>query len=180
MAGQRAPAYSGIEHLTVRRIKAMIRIMLPQAVRPAVMPRSVLAAAIAATLFALALPAAAQQPPAPTTVERSAQGPSAKDIRIGVYLNVLPDCTTGTLPAIRLVAPPANGTVNVKRGKVSATNYKQCMALEVPGFIAFYRSKADFVGTDVILLEVKYPQGRTEMQRITVKVGGTGPGGRNI
>ncbi|MBN9582772.1 MAG: hypothetical protein J0G37_14875, partial [Afipia sp.] len=84
----------------------MIRIMLPQAVRPAVTPRSGLAAAIAATLFALALPAAAQQPP-PTTVERSAQGPSAKDIRIGVYLNVLPDCTTGTLPAIRLVAPPA-------------------------------------------------------------------------
>jgi hypothetical protein len=71
------------------------------------------------------------------TVERSAQGPAAKDIRIGVYLNVQPDCTSGTLPAIRLIAPPTNGTVNVKRGKVTATNYKQCMALEVPGFIAF-------------------------------------------
>lgn len=117
-----------------------------------------------------------------TTVERSAQGLSAKDIRIGVYLNVQPDCTSGTLPAIRLVDPPANGTVNVKRGKVTATNYKQCMALEVPGFIAFYRSKADFTGTDVVTLEVKYPQGRTEIQRITVKVGGgaTSPGGRNI
>ncbi|EKS39947.1 hypothetical protein [Afipia clevelandensis] len=116
-----------------------------------------------------------------TTVERSAQGPAAKDIRIGVYLNVQPDCTSGTLPAIRLVNPPSNGTVNVKRGKVTATNYKQCMALEVPGFVAFYRSKADFSGTDVVTLEVKYPQGRTEIQRITVKVGGAaGPGGRNI
>lgn len=117
-----------------------------------------------------------------TTVERSAQGLTAKDIRIGVYLNVQSDCTSGTLPAIRLVDPPANGSVNVKRGKVTATNYKQCMALEVPGFIAFYRSKADFTGTDVVTLEVKYPQGRTEIQRITVKVGGSGasPGGRNI
>ena len=65
---------------------------------------------------------------------------------------------------------------------MTATNYKQCMALEVPGFIAFYRSKADFSGTDVVMLEVKYPQGRTEIQRITVKVGGGGaiPAGRNI
>jgi hypothetical protein len=158
----------------------MIRIMLSHVVRPAVAPSSGLAAGIVAALLAFAQPAAAQQAPAPRMVERTAQGPSAKDIRIGVYLNVLPDCTAGTLPAIRLVAPPANGTVNVKRGKVSATNYKQCMALEVPGFIAFYRSKADFVGTDVILLEVKYPQGRTEVQRITVKVGGAGTGGRDI
>lgn len=115
------------------------------------------------------------------TVERTARGPSAKDIRVGVYLNVQPDCRSGTLPAIRLLAPPANGTVNVKRGKITATNYKQCMALEVPGFIALYRSKADFVGTDTLTLEVKYPHGRTEVQKITVKVGGSGaPGERNI
>lgn len=133
---------------------------------------------LTAALLALSTPGWAQN----GTVERSAQGPAAKDIRIGVYLNVQPDCTSGTLPAIRLIAPPTNGTVNVKRGKVTATNYKQCMALEVPGFIAFYRSKADFSGTDVVTLEVKYPQGRTEIQRITVKVGGGGatPAGRNI
>jgi hypothetical protein len=85
----------------------MIRIMLSHVVRPAVASLSGLAAGIVAALLALALPAAAQQAPAPRMVERTAQGPSAKDIRIGVYLNVLPDCTTGTLPAIRLVAPPS-------------------------------------------------------------------------
>lgn len=113
------------------------------------------------------------------TVERAAKGHPAKDIRVGVYLNVQPDCTSGTLPAIRLVSPPANGAVNIKRGKVSATNYKQCLALEVPGFIAFYRSKPDFSGIDVLTIEVKYPGGRTELQRISVTVGG-GPGGRDI
>jgi hypothetical protein len=116
---------------------------------------------------------------ATTTVERSAKGPTAKSIQIGVYLNVQADCTSGTLPAIRLVAPPANGTITIKRGKVSATNYKQCLALEVPGFIALYQSKPDFVGTDMAIIEVRYPQGRTELQRITINVG-TGSGGQKI
>jgi hypothetical protein len=118
-------------------------------------------------------------PPSTTTVERSAKGPTAKSIQVGVYLNVQPDCTSGTLPALRLVASPANGTISIKRGKVTATNYKQCLALEVPGFIAFYQSKPDFVGTDMAIIEVKYPQGRTELQRITINVG-TGPGGQKI
>lgn len=114
------------------------------------------------------------------TVERTAKGPSAKDIRVGVYLNVRPDCSSGTLPSIRLIAPPANGTISVKRGKITATNYKQCMALQVPGFVALYRSKANFTGIDTLTLEVKYPHGRTEVQRITVRLGSVGSDGRSI
>jgi hypothetical protein len=114
------------------------------------------------------------------TVERAFKGASAKDIRIGLYLNVKADCSSGPLPSIRLLTPPANGTVKIKRGDVSATNYKQCLALEVPGFVAFYRSKPDFSGVDVVTLEAKYPNGRTEVQRITVTVGGEGNAGREI
>ncbi|MGJ4921459.1 hypothetical protein ACQR10_12085 [Bradyrhizobium sp. HKCCYLRH2060] len=117
--------------------------------------------------------------PAQTTVERNAKGVAGKPIQVGIYLNVQPDCSSGPLPAIRLVTPPGNGTVTIKRGKVSATNYKQCLALEVPGFIAFYQSKADFAGTDTVTLEVKFPQGRTEVQRIMINVG-VGPAGQKI
>jgi hypothetical protein len=123
--------------------------------------------------------ATAAQTPAPTTVERTAKGPAAKSIQVGLFLNVQPDCTSGPLPAIRMVEPPANGFITIKQAKVRATNYKQCLALEVPGFIAFYQSKPDFVGTDMAIIEVKYPQGRTELQRITINVG-TGPGGQKI
>lgn len=136
----------------------------------------VLGTGVAILLGAGSVAALAQEP---TTVERSAKGATAKIIEVGVYLNVKPDCTTGTLPAIRLVEAPANGTVIIKQAKVRATNYKQCLALEVPGFIAFYQSKPDFVGTDMAIIEVKYPQGRTELQRITINVG-TGPGGQKI
>ena len=124
-------------------------------------------------------PAPGTAAPNTTTVERSAKGPTAKAIQVGVYLNVQPDCPSGTLPAIRLVTAPANGTISIKRGKVTATNYKQCLALEVPGFIAFYQSKPDFSGTDLAVIEVKYPQGRTELQRITINVG-NGPDGQKI
>ncbi|WP_157038811.1 hypothetical protein [Rhodopseudomonas palustris] len=134
-----------------------------------------------ATLTAAAAqsPAPSPAPPSTATVERNARAAAGKPVRVGVYVNVQPDCSSGPLPSIRLVSPPGNGTVQIKRGKISATNYKQCLALEVPGFVAFYQSKADFAGTDTVTLEVKFPQGRIELQRITVTVG-VGPGGQKI
>jgi hypothetical protein len=132
-----------------------------------------------AGLMGIGATAAAAQTPAPTTVERTAKGPAAKSIQVGLFLNVQPDCTSGPLPAIRMVEPPANGFITIKQAKVRATNYKQCLALEVPGFVAFYQSKPNFSGTDLAVIEVKYPQGRTELQRITINVG-TGPDGQKI
>lgn len=104
-------------------------------------------------------------------VERAAKGPAGRDIRVGVYVNVLPDCSSGPLPSIRLSAEPQNGKVVVKRAKVSATNYKKCLALQVPAFVALYRSAPDFGGVDRMTIEVKYPNGRTEIQNIKVQVG---------
>jgi hypothetical protein len=77
--------------------------------------------------------------------------------------------------SIQLTSPPENGKVTVKKAKVSATNYKQCLALEVPAFVAFYRSRADFVGVDVLTLEVRSPDGTTQVQRISVTVGTGSP-----
>ena len=108
------------------------------------------------------------------TVERSVKTVPNKDTRIGVYLNVLPDCSSGPLPTIRLATPPASGKVVVKTAKVKATNYKACLALEVPAYVAFYKSPPEFLGNDVLTIEVKYPGGRTEIQKITVNVAGVG------
>ena len=113
------------------------------------------------------------------SVNRMASGQPGKDIQVGIYVNVRPDCTSGPLPSIQLQSPPENGKITVKKGKVTATNYKQCLAMEVPAFIAFYRSRADFAGVDVLTLEVRYPGGKTEIQRISVTVG-TGSTGKGI
>jgi hypothetical protein len=87
---------------------------------------------------------------------------------------VLPDCTSGPLPTIRLASPPTAGKVVVKTAKAKATNYKACLALEVPAYVAFYKSPPEFLGDDVLTIEVKYAGGRTEIQKITVKVNGPG------
>ena len=105
------------------------------------------------------------------SVNRTASGQPNTDILVGVYVNVRPDCTSGPLPSIQLTSPPKNGKVTV--------NYKQCLALQVPGFVAFYRSRADFVGVDVLTLDVRSPGGTTQVQRISVTVG-TGSPGRRI
>ena len=117
---------------------------------------------------------AAAQAPMERTVERSVKAQPNKTTQIGVYLNVLPDCTSGPLPTIRLINPPTAGKVVVKTAKVKATNYKACLALEVPAYVAFYTSPPDFLGDDVMTLEVKFPGGRIEVQKITVKVAGVG------
>ena len=117
---------------------------------------------------------AAAQAPAETTVERSFKALPNKDTQIGVFLNVLPDCTSGPMPTIRLVSPPTAGKVVVKSAKMKATNYKACLALEVPAFVAFYKSPPEFLGDDVLTIEVKFMGGRTEIQKITVKVNGPG------
>jgi hypothetical protein len=66
----------------------------------------------------------------------------------------------------------------VRSGKVRATNYRQCLALEVPGFVALYKSEPNFSGTDVVVLEIKFASGRIEVQRITISIGGAPPAQR--
>jgi hypothetical protein len=125
-------------------------------------------------LMFLAATGSAWAQEATQNVERSVQAAPNKVVQIGLYINVRPDCTAGPLPTIRLVSPPSAGKVEVKSAKVKATNYKQCLALEVPAYVAFYKSPPDFLGDDTLTIEVKYPQGRTEIQKITVKVAGAG------
>jgi len=110
------------------------------------------------------------------TIQRAVKGPADKDIQIGIFMNVKADCQAGPLPSIRLAEPPAHGKVVVKRANVSATNYKQCLALQAPAYVAFYHSAANFVGEDYFTLEVNFPGGPTEVQKFTATIGLSQPG----
>ena len=93
-------------------------------------------------------------------LEREVKAAAGRDVRVGIYTNIRPDCTSGPLPAIRLVAAPAHGAVSVKRGTLKATNLKQCLGIEVPAFVAFYRAAGDFNGGDEFELEIGFAGGR--------------------
>jgi hypothetical protein len=117
----------------------------------------------------------AQPPQAPQvrgTIEREVKAqPGGQPVRIGVYTNIQPDCTSGELPAVKLGQEPKHGAVVVRQGRIRLTNHKQCLALEVPAFIAFYRPKSDFPGKDVLTLEVRNKEGKLQVQRITIVTG---------
>ena len=93
-----------------------------------------------------------------------------RDLRVGIYTDIRQDCTSGPLPAIRLATPPAHGAVSVKRGTLKATNFKQCLATEVPALVAFYRAAADFRGNDQFALEIVWSDGRRQLQRFRIDV----------
>jgi hypothetical protein len=68
------------------------------------------------------------------------------------------------------VEPSAHGKVTVKKANFSATNYKQCLALNVSAYDAFYRPERNFLGNDSVLLEVRYPGGKQELHHIVITV----------
>ena len=139
-----------------------------------VISRSLLAAAIFSCVSAFAVCAPGN------VLEHLVKAAPGRDARVGIYTDIRPDCTSGPLPAIRLVAAPAHGAVTVKRGTLKATNFKQCLATEAPAFVAFYRANKGFTGTDTFALEVTWPSGRKELQRFRVNVASGAAGSQGI
>ena len=102
--------------------------------------------------------------------EREFKGPAGRYIRVLVLTNVKPDCTSGPLPTVRLVTPPANGTITVRRVRLNATNVKQCLSLEIPALVALYRSAPEFEGSDTATVEIRPDQGAPQFRRIVISV----------
>lgn len=113
-------------------------------------------------------------------LEREVKAAAGREVRVGIYTNIRPDCTSGPLPAIRLVAAPAHGAVSVKRGTLKATNLKQCLGIEVPAFVAFYRAAEDFNGADEFELEISFAGGRKRLQHFRVDVSSKPGAGQGI
>jgi hypothetical protein len=109
------------------------------------------------------------------SIERQVRAAPGRDVRVGVYSSVKPDCSSGPLPVIRLVAAPAHGAVTVKRGTLKATNFKQCLATEVPAYVAFYRAAPGFSGAAEFELEVSLGGGRKQREHFRVNIS-DGPG----
>jgi hypothetical protein len=113
-------------------------------------------------------------------IDRVIKAAPDRDVRVGVYTSIRPDCTSGALPAIRLTAAPAHGTVSVKRAMLKATNFKQCLAIDAPAFVAFYRAAPNFAGADQFELEITFASGRKEIQHFQVSVSSATNGGQGI
>lgn len=89
------------------------------------------------------------------SVVRNLNAEEGRDVKLGIFASMRRDCTAGTPPTIRLKVPPKHGKVVVKAVKLRATNLHQCLAVEVPAFVAIYRSVPNYFGYDLVVLEIK-------------------------
>jgi len=113
------------------------------------------------------------------SIARELKVASGREVRVGIYTSMRADCTAGPLPAIRLSVAPNHGTIAVRRATIKATNVKQCLAAELPAFVAFYRAKTDSSTEDRFELEVSFAADRKQIQRFHVIISiGAGEGQR--
>jgi len=81
------------------------------------------------------------------SLDREVKAAPGREVRVGIYTSMRADCTGGPLPAIRLsLAPDPRHGLTVRRATIKATNVKQCLAAELPAFVAFYRAKDGVIG----------------------------------
>jgi hypothetical protein len=103
-------------------------------------------------------------------ITRHYTGKPQADIKVGIFASIRKNCTAAPLPAVRLVSPPTHGKVTVKPGKLTARNFRDCLATELPALVAIYRSNPDFSGEDVFTIELIDAKGKSQLQRITVNI----------
>jgi hypothetical protein len=115
-----------------------------------------------------------------SSFDRDIKAAPGREVRVGVYTSMRSDCTAGPLPAIRLSVAPEHGSVTVRRATVKATNVKQCLAAELPAFVAFYRAQAQSAAEDHFELEVSFATGRKQIQRFRVTISPGDSGGQRI
>ena len=133
--------------------------------------RSLLVFLVACLL--LASPSAFAEPP---VTERSVKVQAGKDARVAVFANIRSDCTPGPLPTIKLKLAPTRGKITVRTAKFRATNVRHCLAIEVPAYVAIYRADAEFLGEDVVELEVVDASGKQRIERLTISIGKSNKG----
>src|SRR5260370_8928300 len=114
------------------------------------------------------------------SIDREIKASPGREVRVGVYTSIRPDCTAGPLPAIRLAVAPEHGTVTVRRAMLKATNLKQCLAVEAPAFVAFYLASQDLQSDDRFELEVSFAAGGKKLHRFHVHISNAPNGGPRI
>ena len=77
--------------------------------------------AVAAAVLCGASVAGAQT----TSLDREVKATPGREVRVGIYTSMRPDCTAGPLPAIRLPVVPEHGSYRASRD----TQSNQCQAM---------------------------------------------------
>jgi Big-like domain-containing protein len=101
---------------------------------------------------------------------RTVETAPGKLLRLGLVGNVTKECTPGSMPEIKVVTQPSNGTLAIRSGKSKAGSLARCPNLEVPMQGIFYQANPKFTGKDQAAYTVRNADGRTQSFTFTINV----------
>lgn len=100
---------------------------------------------------------------------------SGERTKMGQSYNLNADCTAATMPSIKLVQPPAHGSVEFVSEKISShypTGAPQirCNSRKSPGVSEYYTSNSGYSGKDVYKVRVSYGEGTIKDVTVNLNV----------
>src|SRR5262245_30149020 len=120
-----------------------------------------------ASIFLVAMPAIVLAQTA--TIERQATAKPDTNSVAGIFAEFdVGGCNAGPLPRVRLLTPPTHGNVTMTQVNLHAD--RKCAGMDVPAWMAIYRSNKDFIGEDSFAVELISAEGKIQIQNTTVTV----------
>jgi hypothetical protein len=108
-------------------------------------------------------------------VELSKTTLSGSESRIAAMNFVNTDCSPGPLPEVRIVSSPSSGELRLEPIKYPVSrkdksNLAHCNGKVVDAVAVFYKSKAQYVGADKVVLDVDFKHGTVNRYTYSIDV----------
>lgn len=79
-------------------------------------------------------------------------------------------CSPAPLPTLRVIEPPKDGVLTVRKAVLTTNKVAGCPGLKTPVLVVFYQSKEGYSGTDHVSYAVTNPEGQTQGYDVTITV----------
>ena len=123
----------------------------------------------------------AQTPPDPPSPAGNTEPSTRKEVisgwlqKIDPWYATKPDCTAAGYPEVRVVTPPAHGTITSEKGEAfpnfpDGNVRKACNKHPVPATWISYESHPGFAGSDSLAVDIVFPSGRSRRVKYDVEV----------
>jgi hypothetical protein len=94
----------------------------------------------------------------------------SKPVQLTYHASAHKNCAPAVPPEIKVLDPPTNGTLIVRKGKLTTDKFAGCGRIQVPVQVVFYRAKDGYVGADHVVYEVMGINGAITKYDIKIRV----------
>jgi hypothetical protein len=79
-------------------------------------------------------------------------------------------CSPAPVPTFRVIEPPKDGVLTVRKGVLTTNKVAGCPGLKTPALVVFYQAKEGYSGSDHVSYAVTNAEGQTQGYDVTITV----------